>query len=268
MKEFQHIILTRFNVREHIDPPSIPSIEWHEKRFELFERYCYPAMIRQSNQDFTWLVLFDVLTAERYREKINEYARWKNFIPEYIDDIALDNVKKIIRKHLNADTPYLITTRLDNDDSVSRNFVEIIQREFTGQDLEFINITSGYILFNRRLYLASDASNPFLSLIERTGDLKTVWCREHRRVSEVGRIRQIRNNCAWIQVIHASNSRNRVKGLRIRASGIPEKYDIDTSDFGMYDHGIYYYLDRTLFSSLRIMREFMIDFMKMILRKK
>jgi hypothetical protein len=58
---FEHVLLTRFNVR-YVEDPNAPSIgtdpDWLARRFELFERYCLPSVIAQSAQNFSWIIIY------------------------------------------------------------------------------------------------------------------------------------------------------------------------------------------------------------------
>jgi hypothetical protein len=266
--DFVHYVLTRFNVRENPDSKSIPSDDWHEKRFLLFERYCYPAMMNQKNLKFTWLVFFDILTPEKYVKKIKAYSKFKNFRAVFVDNSSAENFKSIVDNNMRSNCKYIITTRLDNDDSVRNDFIDIIQNEFHHQACEFVNIKHGYILCDNKIYLTWDKSGPFISLIEKRENTQTVWCRQHRMVSEVGPIRQIFNEPAWIQVIHSSNSRNRVKGLRLKSENILKSYMFDTSQIGKNDHGFGFMIDKSFGNIWRLLREFLIDLIKTAIGKK
>ena len=122
----------------------------------------------QSNQDFRWLVLFDIHTPANFRIRIQEYSRWPNFAPVYLEKYNLERVRERILSMIKI-PGYLITTRLDNDDALCRNFVEIVQSNFFGQDFEFLNLQHGYVWHRNRIYLRRLPSNPFISLVERLG---------------------------------------------------------------------------------------------------
>ncbi len=216
--KFAHFILTRFNIRwsKDADPPSD---KWLKHRFNLFDKYCYPSVRNQTNQDFRWLVFFDSSTPKKYRGKIKKYSKWKNFIPCFVSSSSLD-FKERINSSIDPDTKYIITTRLDNDDAVAKNFIEVIHRQFKGQNFEFINIIYGYVLYKRKLYKRSHKSNSFMSLIEERKDFKTVWCKQHGKVSSVGKVKQIESKPLWFQVFHDKNYQvrtvdNNMKRIRL-----------------------------------------------------
>src|SRR5438105_5292995 len=61
LMRIQHIFLIRFNVT---DPKYSNRLtpEWLENRFELFESFCLPSLIGQSNQNFSTYIYFDSKT--------------------------------------------------------------------------------------------------------------------------------------------------------------------------------------------------------------
>lgn len=104
-----HFILTRFNLRLwENDKKNAPvrTVEWLKERFILFEAYCLPSILTQTSQNFKWICLFDIDTPVEYRS----------------------NFRMQIKQHANPDDEHLITTYLDNDDCLRKDFVERIQK--------------------------------------------------------------------------------------------------------------------------------------------
>lgn len=215
---FTHILLTRFNVQAGYGAPNVRlAPKWLEYRFQLFDQFCYPSVHAQSNQNFKWLVFFDAQTPEVFKPRIERYTQWKNFIPIYVNGYFSDLVLgTAITDNIESGSSYLITTRLDNDDAIAQNFIELIQSQFQKQDCEFINFTQGYCWHNHKLYQVEDESNAFVSLIESLNGSapKTVLCTAHNKLATIGKIRQIANEMAWLQVIHHGNVSNIVRGTR------------------------------------------------------
>ena len=244
MQGFSHIVLTVFNVRLHFGGNTAPSREWLVNRFDLFENFCLPSMRSQGNQNFTWLVLFDAETSAPFRDKISSYAQWENFVPCFVDQVmtvdSFSSMKRdLIMKHVAGDADHLITTTLDNDDAVGARFVETLQNHFAGQQFEFVNFARGFVLDHRtgKLYEKRDESNPFISLIERAENFKTVWCAAHPELASLGKLRQIETDPMWLQVVHGRNAINSVGNRRripIRLLGkdfrIAYSYDADAEN--------------------------------------
>jgi hypothetical protein len=253
---FQHFLLTRFNVRVnyHKSKPGIGlNRDWLEHRFELFDRYCFPSVQGQSNLNFKWLVFFDRETPEDFQHKIKEYTKWNNFIPVYIDyRNYLGNrfVQPTILNYIERKTRYLITSRIDNDDAIALNFIEIIQNNFRYQDFEFLNFPNGYVLAKQKLYSRTYLSNPFISLVEsihpETVDgFKTIYCGNHYDLSSVGTIKQIQAMPTWLQVIHENNVTNRVRGIREPINRLQSNFCLNI-DIPQQENLIFYWLDKLL----------------------
>lgn len=211
MSDFTHILLTRFNVKTGFRSVGTLDADWLAHRFDLFETFCLPSLRAQTQPDFRWLVFFDEETPEPFRERIERIAEWPTFCPVYISGLAPDALPSVIRPYL--DRPYLITSRMDNDDAVARDFVATIQRAFDRQPCEFINPLCGYQLdlASARLYTLRSPANPFISLIESSDNPSTVWARPHNRLHTLGPTRNLDARPLWLQVIHDRNVRNAIK---------------------------------------------------------
>lgn len=215
---FQHYILTRFNLRAENwtttkNKDKALSEEWLKERFDLFENYCFSSVKNQVNQNFKWLVFFDTTTPDVYRNKVEEYKRsYKNFLPFFIDGMnnflpeIIKNIEKLDAKE------YIITSRLDNDDCIHERYTEVIQSYFDKQDHQAIDIVDGYSLEigkNTRFGAFIQMYNPFISLIERKADFKTVWFRKrHGSWKYEKNMTRIRNQRLWLNIIHSKNMEN------------------------------------------------------------
>lgn len=210
-----HFLLTRFNVRSFYHAAE-PTDEWLQNRLDLFEGYCLPSVKAQTDRDFTWLVFLDHLSPAWFRGCIEELAR-DAFVPVYVEGaFTAETVSSAIRERSEA--PYVLTTRLDNDDAIARDFIGAIQQCFDGQDFEFINLVNGAQYAAGKAYLRPYTKNPFLTLIEKAVEAppSTVFVEHHYRVDERGPVRNVRtSHPMWLQVIHGGNVLNDVVGLRV-----------------------------------------------------
>ncbi|MBD2531938.1 hypothetical protein H6G97_21050 [Nostoc flagelliforme FACHB-838] len=253
MSSFEHFILTRFNVRTNFSQTSQGlDPDWLSHRFKLFEDFCYPSVRTQSQQNFKWLVYFNSGTPDFYKSKIAEYTEWRNFIPICINtDCELSaqlNCTSILNE-LRSETQYLITTRLDNDDAISKNFVEVVHDNFCQQNFEFINLSNGYVWSEGRIYLFNYLSNPFISLIEKinrfdTEPFKTIFCGDHTQLSSLGRIRQVQVKPSWLQVIHGKNVSNRIRGIRQPITSLGNDFIINSEYILEKEQFLPYLLDK------------------------
>jgi hypothetical protein len=152
----------------------------------------------------------------------------------YVDSIRMGTpetaaiLRPLIEQHFTPKMTHLITTRFDNDDALSENFVSTIQQEFNFQEFEFINLPDGYLWHKNKLYTKRDLSNPFISLIESVSDFQTVWCSGHHLLDSLGPIRQVETNPQWIQVIHKRNVSNRVRvgNIRLPIKSLPTTFHL------------------------------------------
>ena len=220
---FQHFLITRFNLRKTSwnttrNNSQVLTDEWMENRLKLFENFCYASVQKQTNTNFKWLVFFDKETDAKFRGVIERLAKqFALFIPIYIDgmDAFLPAIKEEISHELSQ--PYLITSRLDNDDCLSEYYIEEVQNQFAQQDFMAIDYIDGYTLqiepevkLGKRTHL----HNPFITLIEKSDTFETVWNRErHGEWSKVKQLKTIRNTYIWMSIIHGENKANDFVGF-------------------------------------------------------
>ena len=210
-RPFQHVVITRFNVQLAEGAPTASDL-WLRDRLELFLRYTLPSMKNQTMRPDRWMILCDDRSPIWFREVITAATQevgdivWlsKRFSRESVSDA-------IANSH-----PYLITTRIDNDDCVASDFVQTIQSEFQPSSRLFINFTNGAQFCDGRLYRRADPSNAFISLIEEQAPEGpvTVFVGRHDRLATHGPIRQVRVHPMWVQIVHGKNIANSVHGVR------------------------------------------------------
>jgi hypothetical protein len=253
MKKIQHFLLTRFNVKVNYDSAGTGTDpDWLLHRFELFERFCYPSVHAQTNLNFQWLVYFDNETPSVFKERIHRLEKWENFLPIYINTEFSDQInREIVFGFIREDTEYLITTRMDNDDAVSKNFIQLIQDNFEEKEFEFLSFVNGYVLNAGRLYSFRYTNNPFISLGESikplsAGEFKTILCGEHSQLSTLGSINRIETDATWLQVVHGKNVSNRIRGIRqpIRKL-LDNRFAIDMSGLPQQENLLLYWFDKT-----------------------
>ena len=71
----------------------------------------------------------------------------------------------------------LVTTRLDCDDAIARDYLGRIRAEAADLDSGFINFKHGLQLAGIRLYRRSDPSNAFISRVEQPPFETALACR-------------------------------------------------------------------------------------------
>ncbi|WP_288368685.1 glycosyltransferase [uncultured Roseivirga sp.] len=150
-----HFLITRFNIRVDDwtttrDGYQVNQTDWLEHRFRLFMDYCWPSVLNQSDQNFTWLVFFDTTTPEQFKV-LNEnlVLKYPNFCPIYVDGIRsfLPSLRRELMERTNTD--YLITSRIDNDDLIHRDFIKRVKEEAKPSGQLVIDMQRGYQLINK-----------------------------------------------------------------------------------------------------------------------
>jgi hypothetical protein len=219
---FNHLLVTRFNLRNPEwdvtkNNEKLLTNDWMEERMWFFENFCFPTILAQTNQNFEWLLYFDISTPEKFKTRISELIQNQlNFKVFYIDGMPqfYDQLKKYISAIPNK-KPYLITSRIDNDDSVHKDFINEIQLQFKQQDYLVLDIIKGYSLQIRPTVMLGKKEhifNPFMSLIEKNDDPKTIWYYHHNMWKKETRIKQVNHKRLWIAVIHEKNKVNNFNG--------------------------------------------------------
>jgi len=240
---FDHILITRFNLKlweqdkNHTDTRTD---EWMRERFDLFEHYCLPAVAQQSCQQFTWLVLFADDTKAEFRQRIGQCQTvCPRLQPLFLTDEQMLDHKNFVRQYVFEHTAaeHVLTTSLDNDDAIHRDFIATLQQSAKEQAEEGLyTLVDGYQLFvKQKLLLRMHyPHNHFLSLLEkRAPEMVTVFSFRHARARKtVKRLFDIKKQPLWLEVVHPHNVRN---DLRITSR---VHYKCVWNEFSLSDFGI------------------------------
>lgn len=227
--DFDHFLLTRFSaVFRTGDVPA--QEEWLRYRLGFFVDACWASVRGQQGADFTWLVLFDDRCPDAFREDVEELARGV-FTPVWTHEVFSPAIfGRLIAEQGRA--PWVLTTRLDSDDGIARDFMASAQREFDHQDGLFVDFPRGVqIDRSGSVYRYDQLSSPFLTLIEKRdpngAPPRTVYAARHARAREHGPLREVSRPPMWVQVIHGTNLLNIVVGPRISPKVVKERFELD-----------------------------------------
>jgi hypothetical protein len=210
---FRHFLLTRFSVA--IFDNRFQDRAWLEKRFELFERFCFPSVQGQSNQSFDWFVFFDSSLPEDLRARVATYSRFPAFHAVYVAGRFGGSTVCEALREFAAPGKYVITSRVDNDDALAIRYIEAVQNRFDEQAFKFVNLTNGFIWDGVRAYSRQNLSNAFISLIERAERFQTVLRFNHTLVQGSGQVLQVDRIPGWLVVVHGDNVRNSACGTPV-----------------------------------------------------
>lgn len=265
----QHFVITRFNIASPGREVAIRNTPgWLGRRFDLFEAYCLPSMAAQLPGHFKWLIYFDEKTPDTFRARIEQARKQVAFEPIFVGPSRMSRVVSDVKARLETNQGRLVTTRLDNDDAVSRDFLERIRGEAKAlPDRTIINFREGIALNNGRLFAAADPSNPFASLVERAADAETIWAVSHTELGTRFPIRQIITEPCWLQVVHGENVSNRIKSRRLADKDIAARFALSPEVTIHATSSGALLLDRMLIYPMRTLREMAIRRAKMILRR-
>jgi hypothetical protein len=215
-----HVVLTAFNVDFGIaDRSQILDLTYLSSRLDLFERYCIPAIASQTNRNFIWLVCFDQQTPIEIRDRLAKLVEAEpllrlRFLPTVTDKKAFWS--ELVQAEIDAAPirpSHVITTNLDNDDGLHREFIDRVLLAYAGpldsQTFEFINFPYGYMLRPDGLFLREFLASPFLSLIEPADAPVTCKSIAHHQAYDRALLglplRQIIAPPLWLQVVHGLN---------------------------------------------------------------
>jgi hypothetical protein len=217
--DFSHVIMTQFNVeRPRRHEPIRLDPGWLARRFDLFERYCLPSVASQTAEGFTWIVYFDAATPAPLRERIDACRRRFPFVARFVTRPGADVWPRSLAEALPARTPWLLTTRLDNDDALAIDHIARLQSAVAQVPpvRGSWNFPQGFVLRGGRLYALSHRANAFASWLEPWDERTcTAIAIAHLKMSRFGPIAQIAGDAAWLQVVHGGNVSNKIRGRRV-----------------------------------------------------
>jgi Putative rhamnosyl transferase len=231
---FDHVLLTRFNTKMPGNVRNLDS-EWLGKRLRLFQDICVPSVLNQIAQSFHWILFVDSKTPEPFLSSLLELSQRNVFSIEWTTNefSPMIAAQAMTERGLGV-RPFLITTRLDNDDALAPHALVTIQRAFSNQAFEFVNLFLGYELHDGNFYLRPYIANPFISLIERTSasrEISTVYCRQHNTIMD-SHVRQVFTSPAWLQVMHGDNIANVRRGVRVSSRRPLRSFEIQSEYLG------------------------------------
>jgi len=239
----QHILLTRFNLKINPDIESKENLglnnEWLEHRFQIFHELCFPSVLNQSKKDFLWIIFFDIHTPEVFKKKAESLSQYA----ENIKIIFIDGFRELNSSLQNIIQPFIvgsfvISTRLDNDDIIHKDFLATIGELAIQKNNTVIDLIAGHQLklINKKAIIKKyeNAFNPFVSLVETNGQIKTVLSKMHNEWKNANEIIKLNKKHLWIEYTHDKNIANYNKLFLCLSN------DLIFSDYGIKDYDFKY----------------------------
>ena len=166
------IILTRFNIPLNFTRQNVSNKsnchEWLNHRIKIFNTYCLPSIENQTCKNFKWKLGFA-------KETPNEII---NSLPLHYEAIRCNSMEEFKRNALEGmRSKNLLTVRLDNDDSLSKYFIEtcldlsdfLVKSIHHSANFPFlINFDSGaeFDVLNKKVYTKQAVRSNCSALIE------------------------------------------------------------------------------------------------------
>lgn len=229
---FDHFVITRFGVRwREEDPP--PDEAWLRYRLGLFEAVCLPSVLSQTGAVFRWLLLLDAgCRAPWLEDALAELGAGTAFEVVWMEQVFWSGIDTVVTGRASA--PHVITTRLDSDDAIARDYLSRVQATFAGQSRLYVNFQRG-LQFERdgALYSYLHPANAFLSFIERRTPgvpVRTVFSSiAHPDAAKYGDVLQVSAPPCWVVVVHGGNLVNEINPVawRLRPEAFGDRFAVE-----------------------------------------
>ena len=222
----KHYLITQWNC-------DLYDLGWLQRRRKVFERFTLPSVQAQSNKNFEWIFVSDSRTPDEFKQVLNSYGasviyhdfenhNWK--IPRKENETPiekftrLETIGDIVATYIGKqDTDYVITSRLDNDDCLSYDYISKTQafsKDIWDGNKFWLSLVRGYKWADDKVYPHNTKWSSFLSFIEDPENLETAYQCVHKLAGESGYPVNIIHkgvSPSWLEVIHGENQLNRRK---------------------------------------------------------
>ena len=239
--KFTHYLITRFNVpvknwdRDKAGKPVLDDA-WMLSRLELFRRYCVPGVANQTSKDFTWLIYCDTLTSPSFLADIHQaISDIPNVMVRPVQDFEalMTDLRQLLS---TAPTPYVISSRVDTDDSLGPAYISEVQKHFVEQDKRIIKCLGGVLYYAHRGVLTEIRKshlNHYGSLIEELKpgkELITIMGYPHGRPPEGSTVTDIDLRFAWLKIIHERNMASKTNGVPLFDNTVVTHFGLQPDD--------------------------------------
>lgn len=221
-----HVILTRFN----LPSPGVESLVrardgWLRDRIELFERYCAPSVAAQTNPGVHWIVYLDPESPSWLLDRIRPFADSGLLRPILRASVDREELLEDIRSTVGSPGDVLITSNLDNDDGLARDFSERLVGVASGHPRAAVYLTRGLVQVPGSVYLNTDRHNAFCSVRETWEAPITCWVDYHNELPRLMPTVVLDGPPGWLQVIHGANVSNRLRGRLVSPAAYRDLFD-------------------------------------------
>jgi len=137
--KIQHFITTRFCIKLPLREKNgaiwfrkqKESLKYISYRLKLLEIFCAPSLKGQTNKQFTWVILVEKDLYPEIRSRLESICKsmpFRAILHNYDSAVPLESTEWLEPYFEHAASPsYVITTNIDDDDSLAQGFVESLQ---------------------------------------------------------------------------------------------------------------------------------------------
>lgn len=209
----KHIILCRLGIKWRYKETGLSWEEWYKNSIYLMDTFCRPSLKNQNNTNFTLLTFVDKdinyfgnILENEVILKVNKTKEMINSINNYL--CSLDNIDSVI------------CTRLDRDDCLRYNFIDIVQNKLLLDKIEqYVDVKYVYTfnILNGNIHKSNQYNekvSPFVSTYEKAinNRIKCIpFAFTHTRVSQALNGTKI-DDLIVMQTIHENNLINKTHG--------------------------------------------------------
>lgn len=221
--QFKHYIVTRFWCH---NPNTKRPTHWIKSRVNLFNNFYIKSLNAQSHKNFEVILLVS-------REYMNYNLESMGFNLDSIDyrivcaEEYFENPSIILRKK-ELKLNYIITTRLDSDDMLSKNFVKRIQNS-AGPDtiIDHTHSFLTYSNFTKSLRVPHDFNSTFLTTCFNPKKIKEQHCysSSHHKLQKSFSEKFSLNLTGGLVICHGNNILNKT---------VPDNGSLST-DFSFFE---------------------------------
>lgn len=226
----KHLVLIRFNSGNQ-DP------SWLEHRLKFFRAFTLPSLLNQTNQNFTTVFGVDpTSTPTVLKRELEEYGLvyetphgqssrgWK--------EMSVPKFRQFLGDYLGNEK-CVITTRLDSDDGLAKDFIEKTQNAVRPKRNEFIIYNSGIVWTEGRFFLKEYVAPPFISYVEYRDTMPpaTVFSVSTHAMALRCDNQQFSGETMWLMACHDRNLLNKAGdvGRELALEEVQEHFEVDTS---------------------------------------
>ena len=219
MTDFRHIVVVRLAMKKLFVRRGVSWDEWVKRSIELYDTFLRPSLKRQTNQNFTILSL-----ANEHLSSIGDML--DNEI--WIKTGKGHGLIQSINEQFVSNEKNLLITRIDRDDAVSEDFIEIVQERAKNDiaqgitskyydicDVYKYDTETGDVMIDDRY---NTMCSPFVTVLERPSKEEKIRCQPystpHTKIPTFVDGEKIKELKA-LQVIHGGNVLNKMKGVLI-----------------------------------------------------